>query len=47
MVYEVGTRDIATFVSATAIVVIVSLFAAVFPARRASRLDPNTALASD
>ncbi|HEY7568743.1 MAG TPA: ABC transporter permease [Gemmatimonadaceae bacterium] len=47
MVYEVGTRDIATFVSATAIVVIVSLFAAVVPARRASRLDPNTALASD
>jgi ABC-type antimicrobial peptide transport system permease subunit len=47
MVYDVGTRDVATFVGATAIVVIVSLFAAVFPARRASRLDPNTALASE
>ncbi|HEV8362677.1 MAG TPA: ABC transporter permease [Gemmatimonadaceae bacterium] len=47
MVYEVGTRDLATFVGATAIVVVVSLFAAVVPARRASRLDPNTALASE
>jgi predicted permease len=47
MVYEVGTRDLATFVGATAIVVVVSLFAAVGPARRASRLDPNTALASE
>jgi putative ABC transport system permease protein len=47
MVYEVGTRDLATFVGATLIVMVVSLFAAVFPARRASRLDPNAALASD
>jgi len=47
MVYEIGTRDLVTFVGATAIVAIVSLGAAVFPARRASRLDPNAALASD
>ncbi len=47
MVYEVGTRDLATFVGATAIVIVVSLVAAVFPARRASRLDPNAALASE
>ncbi len=47
MVYEVGTRDLATFVGATAIVIVVSLGATVFPARRASRLDPNAALASE
>lgn len=47
MVYEVGTRDLVTFAGATAIVAIVSLGAAVFPARRASRLDPNAALASE
>ncbi len=47
MVYEIGTRDLATFVGATAIVIVVSLAAAVFPARRASRLDPNAALASE
>lgn len=47
MVYEVGTRDFATFAGATLVVIVVSLSAAAFPARRASRLDPNVALASE
>jgi len=47
MVYDVSTTDLATFVGATVVVGVVSLVAAVFPARRASRVDPNTALASE
>jgi predicted permease len=47
MVYEISTTDLATFVGATVVVAVVSLFAAVFPARRASRLDPISALASE
>ncbi|MGQ0642789.1 MAG: ADOP family duplicated permease [Gemmatimonadaceae bacterium] len=47
LVYDVSTTDVATFVGAMMLVALVSLFAALLPARRASRLDPNAALASE
>jgi putative ABC transport system permease protein len=47
MVYDVSTTDIATFAGATVLVAIVSVVAALFPARRAARLDPNVALAEE
>jgi predicted permease len=47
MVYDVATTDFIIFSAAAAVVAIVSIVAAVFPARRASRLDPNKALATD
>lgn len=47
MVYEIGTRDLTAFAGATVLVAAVSLVAAVLPAQRAARLDPNAALASE
>jgi predicted permease len=45
MVYDIATTDLFTFAAAAVIVAVVSVLAAVFPARRASRVDPNKALA--
>ncbi|MEW5915711.1 MAG: ABC transporter permease [Gemmatimonadota bacterium] len=47
MVYDVATTDLLIFSTAAALVASVSIGAAAFPARRASRLDPNKALATE
>lgn len=42
--YGVGARDPLTYLAAPAVLVIVALFAALLPSRRASKVDPMTAL---
>jgi predicted permease len=47
LLYGVGPRDLLTFASVPAVLASVALAACFFPARRASRLDPTTALRSE
>ena len=47
LLYEVGPRDPMTLVSVPAVLAGVALAATFFPARRASRVDPTTALRSE
>jgi putative ABC transport system permease protein len=47
LLYDVSTRDAATFVGAGLIVLVVSLAAGLVPARLASRVDPTVALRAD
>lgn len=47
LLYDIGTTDPWTFVGAVVIVIVVALGAAWVPARRASRVDPKTALSGD
>jgi putative ABC transport system permease protein len=47
MVYNVGTRDPATFVVVPLVLAVVALAAAFLPARRASAVDPVTALRAE
>jgi putative ABC transport system permease protein len=44
MLFEVAPGDPATFAMVLALLLTTSLVASHLPARRASRLDPNTAL---
>jgi predicted permease len=44
VIYGVSSRDVATFVSATVIIVLVSFAASLIPALRATRVDPLTVL---
>ncbi|HET9369479.1 MAG TPA: FtsX-like permease family protein, partial [Vicinamibacterales bacterium] len=44
LLYGVGARDIVSFAAATAVVMAIALSASVFPALRASRIDPLAAL---
>jgi ABC-type antimicrobial peptide transport system permease subunit len=46
LLFRVDARDPATLAGAAAILVAVGLFAGWLPARKVSRLDPNTALRS-
>jgi putative ABC transport system permease protein len=45
--YEIHPRDVRTFVAAPAVLVLAALLAAYFPARRATKVDPVTALRVD
>jgi predicted permease len=47
LLYEVSSTDAATFVAASVFVAAVALVATWMPARRASRVDPRTALAAE
>jgi ABC-type lipoprotein release transport system permease subunit len=47
LLYDVSTTDLWTFISAVVLVTLVALGATLIPARRAARVDPKTALASD
>ena len=47
LLFGVGPRDVATFVTVPLVLVAVALAAAYVPARRASRLDPMDALRSE
>ena len=44
LLYQVGTRDLVTFVAAPAIFLLVALLASYLPARRATRADPIEAI---
>jgi ABC-type lipoprotein release transport system permease subunit len=47
LLYGVGPRDLLTFASVPAILASVAVAACFFPALRASRVDPSTALRSE
>jgi putative ABC transport system permease protein len=47
MLYDVSTTDLLTFAAASFVVLVVSVGAALGPARRASRVDPTVTLRSD
>jgi ABC-type lipoprotein release transport system permease subunit len=47
LLHGVGTTDLATFVVIPAALVLVALAATYFPARRATRIDPVTALRTE
>jgi ABC-type antimicrobial peptide transport system permease subunit len=44
LLYGVSSRDVMSFAAATAVVMAIALAASLFPALRASRTDPLTAL---
>ena len=44
LLYEVSTTDLATYVSVSALLLVVTLLACVIPARRATKVDPMVAL---
>ncbi len=46
LLYGVEPTDPVTFVAATALLLVIAALAGYFPARRASRIDPMTALTS-
>jgi putative ABC transport system permease protein len=47
LLFRVNSRDPLTFGIAAGTLIVVSLFACYLPARRASRVDPMTALRSE
>jgi ABC-type antimicrobial peptide transport system permease subunit len=47
MLFGVSARDPLTYVAVFALVTVVSLFAVFIPARRATRVDPLTALRTE
>jgi putative ABC transport system permease protein len=47
VIYGVSTRDLATFISATVLIVIISFAASLIPALRATRVDPLKVLHED
>jgi ABC-type lipoprotein release transport system permease subunit len=47
LLFQTSATDPTTLVSVVALLVVVAMAACVFPARRATRLDPVTALRCD
>jgi ABC-type antimicrobial peptide transport system permease subunit len=44
LLFSVGVTDLVTFVAVPALLSCIAFFASYIPARRASRIDPSTAL---
>ena len=47
ILFDISPRDLVTFVAAAGVTILVALAASYLPARRASRLDPTSALRSE
>lgn len=47
LLFDISPRDLVTFVAAAGVTIVVALVASYLPARRASRLDPTSALRSE